>query len=73
MRAQPEIDISARPVPEEPLYIIINHAISYSFTSIDWENLLPCAAPFSVCPLPRNILADDLRLVALLPPTHRLL
>lgn len=41
MAAQSSIDVGDRPVPEEPLYIIMNLAISTAFTTIDYDGLAP--------------------------------
>ncbi|CAO1624950.1 unnamed protein product [Sympodiomycopsis kandeliae] len=37
--ADPRVNISARPVPQEPMYIILNLAISSGFGDIDWDNI----------------------------------
>ncbi|SNX87331.1 related to KRE6 - glucan synthase subunit [Melanopsichium pennsylvanicum] len=39
LAADPRVNISRRPVPQEPMYILINLAISSGFGNIDWENL----------------------------------
>ncbi|TEB12334.1 beta-glucan synthesis-associated protein KRE6 [Coprinellus micaceus] len=39
LRADPLVEISARPVPLEPMYIIMNLAISNNFGEVDLENL----------------------------------
>lgn len=41
MAAQSSIDVGDRPVPEEPLYLIFNLAISTAFTTIDYDGLAP--------------------------------
>ncbi|KAJ1020204.1 hypothetical protein NDA16_004483 [Ustilago loliicola] len=39
LAADPRVGIDRRPVPQEPMYILINLAISSGFGYIDWENL----------------------------------
>ena len=39
LAADPRVGISARPVPQEPMYILLNLAISSGFGFVDWDNL----------------------------------
>lgn len=39
MAADPLVEISARPVPQEPMYLIMNLGISENFGVIDFEHL----------------------------------
>ncbi|KAJ1034868.1 hypothetical protein NDA18_000476 [Ustilago nuda] len=39
LAADPRVGIDRRPVPQEPMYILINLAISSGFGFIDWEHL----------------------------------
>lgn len=39
LAADPRVNISRRPVPQEPMYILINLAISSGFGTIEWDNL----------------------------------
>ncbi|KNZ80548.1 Beta-glucan synthesis-associated protein KRE6 [Termitomyces sp. J132] len=39
MDADPTVEVSARPVPQEPMYIIINLGISENFGKVDFEHL----------------------------------
>lgn len=39
LAADPRVNISRRPVPQEPMYILMNLAISSGFGNIDWDNL----------------------------------
>jgi beta-glucanase (GH16 family) len=39
MHAVSAIDVGDRPIPEEPLYLILNLAISTAFTTIDYDGL----------------------------------
>ncbi|KAB5589699.1 Beta-glucan synthesis-associated protein SKN1 [Ceratobasidium theobromae] len=39
LAADPRVEIGARPVPMEPMYMIINLGISPNFGAIDWEHL----------------------------------
>ncbi|KAK1230580.1 hypothetical protein PQX77_006317 [Marasmius sp. AFHP31] len=38
--ADPRVEISARPVPQEPMYIITNVGMSHNFGDVDFENLI---------------------------------
>uniref|UniRef100_A0A0W0FM02 GH16 domain-containing protein n=1 Tax=Moniliophthora roreri TaxID=221103 RepID=A0A0W0FM02_MONRR len=38
--ADPKAEISARPIPQEPMYIIANLGISYNFGGVDFEHLI---------------------------------
>ncbi|KIY72459.1 glycoside hydrolase family 16 protein [Cylindrobasidium torrendii FP15055 ss-10] len=38
--ADPRVEISARPIPVEPMYIIVNLGISENFGFVDYENLI---------------------------------
>ncbi|KAJ7293423.1 glycoside hydrolase family 16 protein [Mycena rebaudengoi] len=38
--ADPVVEISARPIPQEPMYIIANLGISENFGTVDFENLI---------------------------------
>lgn len=40
MAADPRVNISDRPVPQEPMYLIMNLAISPNFATIDFTNLV---------------------------------
>ncbi|KJA29832.1 glycoside hydrolase family 16 protein [Hypholoma sublateritium FD-334 SS-4] len=40
MAADPTVDISARPVPQEPMYIIVNLGMSKNFGNIDFDHLV---------------------------------
>ncbi|TFY54535.1 hypothetical protein EVJ58_g8808 [Rhodofomes roseus] len=39
MEADPRVNISQRPVPQEPMYLIMNLGMSYSFTQVDLANI----------------------------------
>ncbi|TEB38988.1 beta-glucan synthesis-associated protein [Coprinellus micaceus] len=39
MGADPRVEISARPVPQEPMYILINLGMSQNFGTVDFEHL----------------------------------
>lgn len=39
MHAQAEVDVGDRPIPHEPMYLIMNLAISLAFTTIDYDGL----------------------------------
>ncbi len=39
LAADPRVGIDRRPVPQEPMYILLNLAISSGFGAIDWANL----------------------------------
>ncbi|KAI0778254.1 glycoside hydrolase family 16 protein [Trametes elegans] len=39
MAADPRVEISARPVPQEPLYLIANLGISENFGAVDYDHL----------------------------------
>lgn len=39
LAADPRVNISRRPVPQEPMYILMNLAISSGFGFVDWANL----------------------------------
>ncbi|TRM64746.1 beta-glucan synthesis-associated [Schizophyllum amplum] len=39
MAADPKVDIGARPVPQEPMYLIINLGISENFGTVDYDHL----------------------------------
>ncbi|KAH9833744.1 glycoside hydrolase family 16 protein [Rhodofomes roseus] len=39
MNADPGVNISQRPVPQEPMYLIMNLGMSYSFTQVDLANI----------------------------------
>ncbi|KAF5322890.1 hypothetical protein D9619_000621 [Psilocybe cf. subviscida] len=51
MAADPSVEISARPVPQEPMYIIINLGMSKNFGNIDFEHLV----------FPNHMLVDYVR------------
>jgi beta-glucan synthesis-associated protein KRE6 len=40
MAADTAVEISARPVPQEPLYIIVNLGMSTNFGTVDLEHLI---------------------------------
>ncbi|QRV76398.1 glycoside hydrolase family 16 protein [Ceratobasidium sp. AG-Ba] len=40
MQADPDVKIGPRPVPVEPMYMLINLGISPNFGAIDWEHLV---------------------------------
>jgi hypothetical protein len=40
MAADSAVELSARPVPQEPLYLIANLGISGQFGWVDWEHLV---------------------------------
>ncbi|KAG8706592.1 hypothetical protein FRC08_000955 [Ceratobasidium sp. 394] len=40
MAADPRVEIGARPVPQEPMYMILNLGMSLNFGQIDWEHLV---------------------------------
>ncbi|KAI3610563.1 glycoside hydrolase family 16 protein [Moniliophthora roreri] len=40
MAADPRVEISARPVPQEPLYLIVNLGLSHGFGTVDLDNLV---------------------------------
>ncbi|KAI0639472.1 glycoside hydrolase family 16 protein [Trametes polyzona] len=39
MAADPRVDISARPIPQEPMYLIANLGISQNFGDVDFDHL----------------------------------
>ncbi|PPQ86626.1 hypothetical protein CVT25_006810 [Psilocybe cyanescens] len=39
MEADPDVEIAARPVPQEPMYLIINLGMSENFGTVDLDNL----------------------------------
>lgn len=39
LAADPRVGIDRRPVPQEPMYILLNLAISSGFGAIEWDNL----------------------------------
>ena len=41
MHANVEAEVGDRPVPEEPMYILLNLAISTAFGAIDYDGLEP--------------------------------
>lgn len=54
MHGQAILDISDRPVPQEPMYLIINLAISTAFGAIDFgglESLWPVHMDVRICSL----------------------
>ncbi|KAF8603602.1 beta-glucan synthesis-associated [Ceratobasidium sp. AG-I] len=40
MAADPRVEIGPRPIPQEPLYLIMNLGISPNFGGIDWDHLV---------------------------------
>jgi beta-glucan synthesis-associated protein KRE6 len=39
MGADPAVEISARPIPQEPMYLIANLGMSYNFGTVDLDHL----------------------------------
>lgn len=51
MAADTRVEISERPIPQEPMYIIINFGMSKNFAEVDLDNL----------PFPATMLVDYIR------------